>query len=253
MQFSAMCFHISKKLKFICFEGTDELISGWKEDCHFACFFPVPSHFKAIEYINKHTHLFGANVIVGGHSKGGNLALVSGMYLKAYKQKKLLKIYSNDGPGLRKKEFDSLEYQSIKDKYVHFVPETSVVGVLLRNQIYNPVKTSKKYILGHLITSWKIDDNKLLEGKLSLTSKRLEKSIISWLDNHNDYQRRIMIDNIFKILEENGINSTIELMKITNIIKIISKSKNIDKQTKELAIDLLSFSFKNLIKKNYIE
>ena len=252
MQFSAMTFHIDKKLKYICFEGTDDLISGWKEDCHLACFFPVPSQRKAIEYVNKNTHLLGSNIIIGGHSKGGNLALVAGMYLKKYKQHKLVKVYSNDGPGLRKKEFESLEYHNIKSKFIHFVPETSVVGILLRNDVYNVIKTTKKYLLGHALLTWEIDNDKLVEGKLSINSKKLEKNIIAWLDNHNDEQRIFMIDNIFKVLEEENIKSFTEL-KLTNIIKLIRKLNNIDKQTKDLAIDLLKFSYKNLTDKNYIK
>ena len=253
MQFSAMSFHISKKLKFICFEGTDELVSGWKEDCHLACYFPVPAQKRAIEYVNKHTHLFGKKVIIGGHSKGGNLALVSGMYLKAYKQHKLLKIYSNDGPGLRRKEFESFEYQSIKDRLIHYVPETSIIGILLRNDVYNVVKTSKKYFLGHVMSAWKTDDDKLVEGNMSQTSIKLSKSIIEWLDNHNDEQRVLMIDNIFKVLEENNIAALTDLKKLNNIIKLIKGLKDVDKESKKLATDLLQFSFKNLIDKNYLK
>ncbi len=85
MQFSAVTFKMSNRLKYICFEGTDQLVSGWKEDGNLACFFPVPSHIEAIKYANKHVNLFGSNVIIGGHSKGGNLALIAAMYMKKYK------------------------------------------------------------------------------------------------------------------------------------------------------------------------
>ena len=89
MQFGAVTFKISKKLIYISFEGTDKHISSFKEDANLACFYPVPSQIEAINYVNKHVSLFGPNVIIGGHSKGGNLALVSGMYLKKYKQFKI--------------------------------------------------------------------------------------------------------------------------------------------------------------------
>ena len=48
MQFSAITFNINKNLKCIYFEGTDELVSGWKEDFLLASTFPIPSQKQAI-------------------------------------------------------------------------------------------------------------------------------------------------------------------------------------------------------------
>ena len=166
-QFGAITFKLTNKLSYICFEGTDELVSGWREDGELACKFPVESQVSAIEYVNKHITLFGPNIIIGGHSKGGNLALISAMYTKKYKQFKIKKVYSNDGPGLRRKEFESKEYKNIKKKYVHIVPENSVVGVLLRNDMYTVIKSSKKSIMSHNIHTWLLEDDKIANGTMT--------------------------------------------------------------------------------------
>lgn len=239
MQFGAITFHISNKLKYICFEGTDELISGWKEDGHLACFFPVPAQEEAINYINNHVFLFGANVIIGGHSKGGNLALVAGMFLKRYKQIKIKKIYSNDGPGLRKKEIESKEYKRIRTKYIHIVSQASIVGMLLRHDKHYVIKSKANGIMAHSMYNWIIDDDKLQVSELSSKSKNLEIKIIDWLDKHDDQERTDMINNVFKIFEENDIKSTNELKKVKNIIKILYNLKNIDKQTRVLLKELI--------------
>lgn len=252
-QFSAITFQISSKLKYICFEGTDELVSGWKEDGELACFFPVPSHIDAIKYVNRNVKLFGANVIIGGHSKGGNLALVSGMLMRKYKKFKVMKIYSNDGPGLRKREFESREYKQIKKKYVHIVPHSSIVGVLLRNDGYYVIQSSKHNIFSHAITTWLVDDDKLIPSNLSDKSIRLEKSIISWLDKHDDEQRIRIINSLFKILEDADITVLMNATKVKNMIKIIHNIKNIDKQTKELIKDLLLYNYKNINGKGSLE
>ena len=47
-----MTFNITKNLSYIAFEGTDQLISGWKEDLKMAYKFPVLAHEYAINYIN---------------------------------------------------------------------------------------------------------------------------------------------------------------------------------------------------------
>lgn len=246
MQFSAITFKISPRLKYICFEGTDEFISGWKEDGKLACLFPIPSHVEAIKYVNKNVKLFGPKVIIGGHSKGGNLALISSMFMEKHKKCKVEKVYSNDGPGLRKREFESKEYRNIKRKYIHIVPDCSIVGVLLRNDSYKVVKSSKKSVFGHSISTWLIDDDELVLSELSDKSKRLEKSIISWLDMHDDIERIKTINTLFRVFEDADIDVLMNVRDIKNIIKIIHNIRNIDKQTKELTIDFLSYTYKNV-------
>ena len=237
IQFGAVTFKISKKLIYISFEGTDKHISSFKEDANLACFYPVPSQVEAINYVNKHVTLFGPSVIIGGHSKGGNLALVSGMYIKKYKQFKIKKIYSNDGPGLRKCEFESVEYQNIKDKYIHIVPNDSIVGMMLRSDRYYVIKSNKKGIKAHSMINWCIEDDNLVSDKLSNMSKKLSNNLLNWLDHHNDDERKKIVDRVFKILEEE-LNDN-DKNKIKKVIDIILKIKNIDDDTKILIKDLL--------------
>lgn len=242
MQFSALKFRISKKLIYISFEGTDELISGWKEDVQLACFFPVPSQKEAIKYAKRNIKLFGPKVIIGGHSKGGNLALVSAMYLNIFKYLKLKKVYSNDGPGLRKKEFKSLKYKRVRKKLVHIVPNYSMIGILLRNDKYKVIKSSKKNILCHAISNWEVKDDRLVESELSKKSKNLEQRLIHWLETHTDIEKIKLTNTIFRILEDCNIKTVMELTKIKNIINVMKEIKNIDEETKTLAIDLINYS-----------
>lgn len=245
MQFCAMTFNISKKLKYICFEGTDTLVSGWKEDFELSCYFPVSSHTEAINYVNKNIELFGPKVIIGGHSKGGNLALISSMFIKWYKKNKIIKIYSNDGPGLRKAEFESKRYKRIKKKFNHIVPENSIVGMLLRTDDYSVVKTCKNNILSHSLSYWLIDEDKISSGILSEKSIKLHDSVIYWLNIHNDYERRIMTEMIFNIFEEAGVKDLTDLKKMKNLIKVLYNMKNIDSATKELLTNLVFNSYNN--------
>ena len=238
-QFSAITYKIRNDLIYVAFEGTDNLMSGWKEDFQLAYMYPIPSQTHAIEYLNKTIRYFGPNVIVGGHSKGGTLALTSAMEVNRFKQEKIMKIYNCDGPGLRKREFTSKKYDRIKNKYIHIVPQNSFIGMMLRNENYKAVQTSRKTILSHYPISWLVEDNSFIEVPLREKSKELEKNIIEWLDNHNDFERKLMIDNVFKIFETCEIEDTRNLKKIKYIIKVISEVRNIDEQTKELAIDFI--------------
>ena len=244
-QFSAMMFRINDNLEYMSFEGTDELISGWKEDLYLSCVFPVPAQRDAIKYANDHIKIFGPNIIIGGHSKGGNLALVAGMYTKPLKQFRVLKVYNNDGPGLRLKEFNSGEYRRLKRKYIHIVPDSSMIGILLRNDNYTVVKSTKNNIFAHAVATWKLDGDKLLLGELSNKSKELERSIISWLMNHTDMEKDKMVTEIFNAIEDANIKSVQEINDIPKLIKLIENIRNIDDETKKI--------IKSLIKENFIK
>lgn len=239
-QFSAVTFIINKKLKYIAFEGTDHLMVGWKEDFELAYKYPVPAQIHAIKYLKNATKLFGPRIIVGGHSKGGNLAQISSMELNILKKLKIKKIYSNDGPGLRLKQFKSLKYKLIRKKLEHIVPENSVVGVMLRHDKYKVVKTNKKTIMSHIPSTWLIENDNLIETELSIKSTKLKNNIIEWLDNHNDVERKILIETIFNILENSGVTDTTKLKDIKCIVNMIKGIRNVDKDTKDLALDFIS-------------
>lgn len=243
-QFSAATFIIDNNLNYIAFEGTDELISGWKEDFLMASYFPIPSQIEAHDYLDKHIKLIGPDIIVGGHSKGGNLALVGSMYLKLSKQVKIRKIYSNDGPGLRKKELKTFRYKLIKNKYTHFVADHTIVGILLRDEKHKYIKTTKRNVFAHDIGTWIIKENELEETNLSNSSLRIQNNLINWLDSHTYYERYTMVNDIFQVLEDNKINTIYDIVKLNNLIKVIKGLKSIDKQSKDLAINLLKAIFK---------
>lgn len=237
MQFSAMTFCLTRNLNYIAFEGTDELISGWREDFELASSFPVPSHVAAMRYLDENVHLFGPVVVVGGHSKGGNLALVGTMFMNRVKARKVLRVYNNDGPGLRKREFYSSRYARIRQKYIHIVPDSSVVGVLMRNEKYTVVKSTRQSMLGHAISTWKIDEDRLQLGELSMRSKRLEKTILAWLEEHSDAERKLIIEAVFGTLEGCNIMDTMALKKMKNIMKVARAAKELDPRSKELVRD----------------
>lgn len=243
MQFSAITFNISDKLKCIYFEGTDELVSGWKEDCYMASSFPVPSQIEAIKYVNKHINIFGPRVIVGGHSKGGNLALVASMFLRSYKRFKLVSVYNNDGPGLRNNQFYSKRYNKVKSKLIHIVPDYSMVGVLLNNDVYNVIKSNKKNILAHDMATWIVNDDEFVSSELSLKSRKLEKNILYWVNTHSDEEIIRTTNNLFNVLEDEHIDDTLKLLKLRNIIRISHRFLNLDKETKDLIVELITYTF----------
>lgn len=248
-QFGAVCFKVKKNFIYVAYEGTDNLLSGWKEDFKLSYEFPVTAQTLAIEYINKSIKIFDRNIIVGGHSKGGNLALVSSMYCKKSVNRKIKKVYSNDGPGLRREQIESERYKKIKNRFIHIVPNYSYVGVLLRNDTFKVIKSTRRDFMAHSVSTWQTNGTSFIESSLSKISKNLKESIILWLDQHNDEQREKMITNVFKAFEKSGIKDINDFFNIKNSFNIVKNIRNIDDETKNLIINLIKFNINYLIER----
>lgn len=244
-QFSAMMIRINPKLEYISYEGTDELVSGWKEDFELSYRFPIPSQVDAIEYANKHIKFKGPDILIGGHSKGGNLALVAAMYTNILKQRKIKRIYNNDGPGLRTKEFNSLEYKRIRKKIVHYVPEYSLFGILLRHETMSVIRSTKKTFFAHAIGTWLVDDENLLPSKLSKRSTELQENMLVWLSNHTNEEKERMVKDIFKLFEDNGIDRVCDMISISNIRKVINKARDLNDKSKNSLKEFFRYTFLN--------
>lgn len=259
-QFSALMIDVDSKLTFISIEGTDDLVSGWKEDFELSYNFPIKSHKYAIDYLNKHIKIItNRKYIIAGHSKGGNLALVGSMYLNYFKLLHVKKIISYDGPGLRKKEINSYRYKRIYNKYDLIVPNYTVVGLLMNHKdkliIY---KSDAKNILSHNTLTWLVDGNKFIkEDKLSYYSIEIDKIITKWIELYNYDERKKFVDNLFSIFTYAGIKDLkgLNSYNINDIMSIVKNMNNIDNKSRKMFADLFNILI-NTVKNdtfNYIQ
>lgn len=242
MQFGALCIKLPNKSVFISYEGTDNYISGWKEDFMMSYTFPTNAQIEAVNYINEVIGLFSNKVYVGGHSKGGNLALLASMYCKMIAKHKIKRIYNFDGPGLRKREFESKEYNKTLPKLITYVPKKSLVGMLLRHSDnYIVVDSKDKGLMQHDITTWIVQDDMFKREKISDFSKKVEKGVTSWLDKLDDKKRERFVTSLFSILKKAEVHdlNQFKKSKFDSMIKILKETKNLDKETRSMILNCL--------------
>ena len=197
---------------------------------------------KLNKFLNNEIKFLDKNIYVGGHSKGGNLAMTASMCAKKHIKRKIVKIYNNDGPGFRLRQINSADYKNMLPKLRTFVPEESIVGLLLRHpKDLKVIKSSGMGIFQHNANNWRCYGPIFIEGNLSKNSEELDKKILSWLNRHDDTQRKKMVDTIFEVLEKCEITkiSQIRQFKLSRIIKMLKISKDIDKESKDLIISAL--------------
>lgn len=239
LQFGVVSFDVLDDLVYISFEGTDHLISGWMEDFMIACIFPVDAQRYAIKYLNR--YLFNRKkLIVGGHSKGGHLSIISSMYSNYFVKKRILKIYSNDGLGLRSKEFESKKYLTIKKRVIKLVPDYSVVGHLLRSDTnYRIIKSNKKGLNSHNLDSWIVKDIRFERSKNSKFCIILEKAINKWLSQYDVDMKLKFTESIYNICKTNEIETLYDIKgKKKMLLKAVLDSNNIDNDIKEMFKEL---------------
>ena len=240
-QFGALKIHFDNKV-FISYKGTNGTIIGWKEDFTLGYHFPIISQEYAINYLNKVITSEDKEIYIGGHSKGGNLAMTSVMYIKEDIFNRIKTIYNLDGPGFRDKEYTSSNFKKILPKLQVYVPEDTIVGMLLNtsNNKYI-VKSTARGVLSHNMNTWQCFGEFLEKGKQSKLSITIDNRIKSWFKNYNDKEMERMINAIFNILENNNIKEFKEIknLKWSQIVKLISEVNDIDSATKKLYLDTI--------------
>lgn len=241
-QFGAICIYFEKEKVFVSFEGTDDTVIGWKEDFVLGYHFPIISQNYAIKYLNAVVTDEDKVIYVGGHSKGGNLAMTASMYVKDDIFDRMKYIYNLDGPGFREKEYSSKEFKKILPKLQMYVPEDSIIGMLLYNtNDYTVVKSVEKGLKQHNCNTWQCFGSFLEEGKLSKFSIKINSKIKSWSKKYSDEKLEKMIITFFSILENNNIESFYELKKMSwsQIVKLINEVSGLDEETKKLYFEAL--------------
>ena len=201
VQFGA-CVIKTRKEKIISFKGTDSSLIGWLENFRLAYEYPTYTQKLAIDYLKNNISFLDQDVYVVGHSKGGNLAMASTMELTDSKFSKIREVYNFDGPGFKKKEYESNKFKRLNEKLLNIIPTGSVVGTLLYNDNYKVVSSNEIAFDEHYPTSWKVFGQYFIEGKLSDISKQCHKNASDVLETLDKEKLKKTIETGFKSFEK---------------------------------------------------
>ncbi len=121
-QFAAMTFSAQNGSIYITYRGTDDHIIGWKEDFNMSCCDSVPSQKRALLYLKQQAEREETErIFLGGHSKGGNLAVYAAAFADRAVQRKIAGIHSFDSPGFSERFFSYPGYRSISGRIINFM------------------------------------------------------------------------------------------------------------------------------------
>ena len=227
-QFSAVEIVLEDGTSYISFRGTDDTIIGWKEDFNLSTGV-VPAQERAVEYMERISDKASGMLRVGGHSKGGNLAIYGSVMCKSAHDK-ILEIYSNDGPGFSKEFQESPETAEMMPKIIRIIPEYSIIGTLLEHE-KQPiiVASTSRGLLQHDGFSWEVQGPGLVRrDSLNKTALRFIEILHKWIDGMDTEQKRLLIEDLFATLQASGCENLSEVQS-GGIKSLAAMVKRLDK------------------------
>ena len=169
VQFNACTFILPDGTIVVLFRGTDDTLTGWKEDLDMlASKEGIPSEHLSVEYLKEAASRYDGDIIVCGHSKGGYVANYAVLNSDKEIRDRVVALYNNDGPGFASYDYlNSDVYKEILPRYHHLIPQSSFIGMMLLHDADYTVIKSKGLVgaLQHDLLTWVFDGDKLVECK----------------------------------------------------------------------------------------
>ena len=246
-QFGAITVQLNKNLYYVAFEGTDNMLYSWKEDFNMAYMTPVPSQKQALDYFNDQLKKRKGSFCLGGHSKGGNLAVYAAVESGSGR---IVRVYNNDGPGFSESYTSKPQYQAMLSRMVTYLPSSSVIGTLMNSGIQRVIIQSegKGLVQQHDFLSWKSEGGHFVTAEnFSDFSRFINDSMNGWFRDLSLEEKVIFINTSYDTMVELGCSTIgdLEKKKTDFLIRLVRKFMNYDKATKSLMAQTLISLIKN--------
>ena len=206
LQFVALTFLLPDGTRYVAFRGTGDEIEDWRQDFMIS-FTQTAAQSMAVKYLRcRMREAPSAQFCVGGHSKGGNLALYSAMYASAMSIARIRTVYSNDGPGICP-EMRTEGYSRAVEKLVRILPEFSIIGRLFEPEGVEPtiVHSDASGIQQHDAMTWQFSGTQFMTcespDKESVTYNHI---FDGWIESASMEEREAFTRDFFDALKSGG-------------------------------------------------
>ena len=251
-QFSAVTFLLGDGSSYIAYRGTDATFVGWKEDFNMAFLSPVPSQKEGVAYLNAVAGRISCPLKIGGHSKGGNIAVYSAIHCQPSVQKRITNIFSHDGPGFREEVFQSDGYSIVKDRINKTLPQSSIIGMLLQYQEdYSVVRSNRIWLMQHDSFSWLIEGNDFQYiPSITKSALYMNETLNQWVNSYDDQKRELFVNTLFQIIQATNATTFYDLMGDwpKRAVAVLGAMKDIDDETRRLLFEIIYSLFALAVK-----
>ena len=242
-QFSAITFFLEDGIAYVAYRGTDESIVGWKEDLNMAFMDPIPGQSYSVKYLNMVAGKISKPFWIGGHSKGGNLAVYAAMNCAKKVQERIIKVYNMDGPSFRPEVLERYDYEAIRERTVKIIPHSSLVGMLFENTMdYRVVKSKALGLLQHDPFSWHVRYGRFVDIKQVMEGQKfMDDTLNEWILSLDEKQLRTFVDTLYQVISAAQKDNLIDLsMDWTNSNNcVLTAVKEVDEETKKMIWEIM--------------
>lgn len=243
-QFSALTVKLDEKRWFVLFRGTDSTLVGWKENFNMAFTCPVPAQTAATAYLERIAADRPGEFLLGGHSKGGNLAVYASACCSPEVQQRIIHVYNLDGPGFTEAVIETPGYQRICGRVSTYVPQSSVVGMLLEHEeSYTIVHSSETVnLMQHDVYSWEVEQKRFACVETVTDGSRfIDATVKGWLAALEPEQREKFIDAVYDLLVQTNAKTMRQLREnwLSSGVTILRALRDMDDQTRTVITQVL--------------
>ena len=239
-QFAAVCYQWEEESRWIIFRGTDESLTGWKEDFMMTYSDLIPAQTDAIEYLRKQAELFSGSLNISGHSKGGNLSLYASAMQEEDIQHRIQQIYCWDAPGVHRSILGTEGYQRVVSKAKRYIPQDSIVGLMLESQVpYHIIESQGSGISQHSALMWNIEDDHFVElTELTKNSQLTDQTFKQWTEVVSDEDLKLFFDTFFELFFEMGVETVNDVYYNFRLYmqKFFEKAYQMDTEKREILL-----------------
>lgn len=251
-QFCAMSFFIDEETLYVAFRGTDDTLIGFKEDFNMSFSTPVSGQIESVKYLKRILSKYSvSNIYIGGHSKGGNLAVYSAYGLDENERARITKIFNNDGPGFSKEIMEEPNYLATASKVQKILPERSAVGILMYDKEEYTIVESEgpTGLIQHNGLNWKLKGTQFIrKEELHKESVNLDKTLKMFLERLSYDEKVIFVEELYNVLR-GSTNATktgdITHQKLKTTINLIKGVNQLDSEKRDLLTNIFGVLFKS--------
>ena len=246
-QFSAVTYLLDDGSAYIAYRGTDATFIGWKEDFNMAFITPIPSQEEGVKYLNAVAELIPCRMRIGGHSKGGNIAVYSAIKCHQPIQSRITEVFSHDGPGFRDEIFQSQKYSSMKERIHKTLPQSSVIGMLFQLQeSYSVIKSRRVGIMQHDPFSWIVEGNDFYYVQMVRNSAMfMNVTLNNWINSLDNSKRELFIDTLYQVIKATGAATFYDLTGDwqKKAVSMLGATRGIDEETRSFILKTIGSLF----------
>lgn len=217
-QFAAMTFRLPDGTSYVAFRGTDSTVVGWKEDFNMTFLSPVPAQEEAAAYLEEVAATTSGPLYVGGHSKGGNLAVYAVAMCSEQVRSRVRRVFSHDGPGFHRAFCAGEPYRRVMPIMEKTVPKSTMIGaVLSESPDFAPVIVESEgfSLFQHNPFLWEVDVRSatfVAADGFTASSRFFDSTLDAWMDKYSLAERGRFVDALFDVIGVTGASRFSDIM-----------------------------------------